>query len=89
MFRTIHFQHSNPQLTDLAIKINPPTVEEIKAMKNKTIIAMIRPVENKALVDELVDSKVNGIALDQLLRTLSRGQAFDVSFTPPCIRLFH
>jgi len=65
--------------SDVIVKINVPTTAEAEALKQKqTIISLIKPAENAKLVETLVGKGVNVIALDQLLRTLSRGQAFDV-----------
>lgn len=65
--------------SDVIVKINVPTTEEASALQAKqTLISLIKPAENAKLVDLLASKNVNVLALDQLLRTLSRGQAFDV-----------
>eukprot|EP01035_Chromulina_nebulosa_P017810 gene17810-23420_t len=59
-------------------KVRPPTTEEAKLIENRTIISVIQPRVNVELVNQLINQKSTVISLDSLLRTLSRGQAFDV-----------
>jgi NAD(P) transhydrogenase len=63
---------------DVIVKITPPTMEQVELLQNRTIISLLKPSENVQIVDALMKNKATAIALDLLLRTLSRGQAFDV-----------
>ncbi len=59
-------------------KIRPPTTDEAKKLENRSIVSIIQPRVNTALLDQLVAQKATVFSLDSLLRTLSRGQSFDV-----------
>jgi len=59
-------------------KVRPPTTEEAKLIENRSIISIIQPRINTELMDQLMAQKATVFSLDSLLRTLSRGQAFDV-----------
>lgn len=65
--------------SDVVLKVNPPSLDEAKLLtKGQVLIGTIKPFENKPLMDQLHAQDVTVLAMDQLLRTLSRGQAFDV-----------
>jgi NAD/NADP transhydrogenase alpha subunit len=53
-------------------------MSEAEALENRTLISLIYPRQNEALVDKFAQQKATVLSLDSLLRTLSRGQAFDV-----------
>lgn len=59
-------------------KIRPPTLDEAKKIENRSIVSIIQPRVNTELMDQLVAQKATVFSLDSLLRTLSRGQSFDV-----------
>jgi NAD(P) transhydrogenase len=59
-------------------KVRPPTLEEAARVENRAIVSVIQPRVNTDLLAQLVKQKSTVLALDSLLRTLSRGQAFDV-----------
>ncbi len=59
-------------------KIRPPTLVEAKKIENRNIVSIIQPRVNTELLNQLVQQKATVFSLDSLLRTLSRGQAFDV-----------
>lgn len=63
---------------DIPLQIRPPSVSEAEALENRTLISLVYPRQNEALVDKLAQQKATVLSLDSLLRTLSRGQAFDV-----------
>eukprot|EP00941_MAST-03F_sp_MAST-3F-sp1_P001783 g1783.t1 len=63
---------------DLIVKVNPPSVAEAERVGNRSIISVLQPAQNEQVVEKLVANGANAFALDMLLRTLSRGQAFDV-----------
>lgn len=64
--------------SQLVCKVRPPTVEEAKLIEDRAILAIIQPRVNTELIDTLVKQKATVFSMDSLLRTLSRGQAFDV-----------
>lgn len=59
-------------------KVRPPTADEAKLIENRSIVSIIQPRINTELMDQLMAQKATVFSLDSLLRTLSRGQAFDV-----------
>ena len=63
---------------EVVAKVRPPTSEEAKRIENRAIVSIIQPRVNTELLDQLVKQKATVLSLDSLLRTLSRGQAFDV-----------
>lgn len=63
---------------EVVAKIRPPTLGEATLVENRTICSIIQPRVNTDLLDQLVKQKATVLSLDSLLRTLSRGQAYDV-----------
>ena len=63
--------------SEVVVKINQPTVEQAASIENRTIIAQLNSRLNQDISKQLVAQKATGIDLTMLLRTLSRGQAFD------------
>jgi len=63
---------------ELVTKVLPPTAEEAKRVEGRSIVSIIQPRVNTTLMDQLVKQKAQVFSMDSLLRTLSRGQAFDV-----------
>lgn len=64
--------------SELVAKVRPPTEVEAAKVQNRSILSIIQPRVNTKLVDQFVAQKATVFSLDSLLRTLSRGQAFDV-----------
>ena len=62
----------------LVAKVLPPTAEEASRVGDRAICCIMQARVNTSLVDQLVRQKATVLAMDSLLRTLSRGQAFDV-----------
>ena len=62
----------------LVAKVRPPTLDEAKRIENRNIMSIIQPNINKDLMDQLCKQKATVFSMDSLLRTLSRGQSFDV-----------
>jgi H+-translocating NAD(P) transhydrogenase len=63
---------------EVVAKVRPPTAEEAKKIEGRSIVSIIQPRQNVELMDQFVKQKSTVLSLDSLLRTLSRGQAFDV-----------
>jgi NAD(P) transhydrogenase subunit alpha len=64
--------------SDLLIKINPPTVEELSAMKEKTVfLAVLNPFFNKELIQQIARKDITSFSLDVIPRT-SRAQSMDI-----------
>lgn len=60
-------------------KIRPPSSDEASRLTaGQAICSIIQPRVNTELMDKLVAQKTTVLSLDSLLRTLSRGQAYDV-----------
>jgi NAD(P) transhydrogenase len=59
-------------------KIRPPTEFEAVKIENRSIVSIIQPRVNTKLMEQLIAQKATVFSLDSLLRTLSRGQSFDV-----------
>jgi NAD(P) transhydrogenase subunit alpha len=63
---------------DLLIKIQPPTAEEIKMMKDgQVIMAVLNPYFNTGLVKDLASKNITAFSMDVVPRT-SRAQAMDI-----------
>lgn len=62
----------------LVCKVRPPTLEEAKKIENRSIMSVIQPRVNTDLMNVLLAQKATVFSMDSLLRTLSRGQAYDV-----------
>lgn len=63
---------------EVIAKIRPPTLNEAELINHHTIISIIQPKQNEEIMKKLISQKATVLSLDSLLRTLSRGQAFDV-----------
>ena len=63
---------------DIVIKLNPPSVDKVGALKDRTLISLINPQKNEDLLTKLQSQGATCFALDCIPRMLSRGQAFDV-----------
>lgn len=64
--------------SNVVVKVRPPTSKEAEALENRTLVSLVYPRQNESLVEQLAQQKATVLSLDSLLRTLSRGQAFDV-----------
>jgi H+-translocating NAD(P) transhydrogenase len=64
--------------SQVVAKVLPPTMEEAQKLEDRTVLSIIQARTNEKLIDQLSHQGATVIALDSLLRTLSRGQAFDV-----------
>lgn len=62
----------------MVAKVRPPTAAEAAKIGNRNIMSIIQPRQNTELMDQLMKQKATVFSMDSLLRTLSRGQAFDV-----------
>ena len=64
--------------SDILIKINPPTENELALMKEKTVLlAVLNPFFNKELINQLVKKDITSFSLDVIPRT-SRAQSMDI-----------
>jgi H+-translocating NAD(P) transhydrogenase len=63
---------------DVVLKMRTPTPEMISKLENRTLINQLGARFNKELVDQLSQQGATCFDLSMLLRTLSRGQTFDV-----------
>lgn len=63
--------------SDFVLKVRPPSSEEAAKLENRKIFSFLYPAQNKGLVDQLQKQKATAFGIDQLPRTLSRGQAYD------------
>ncbi|WP_301098690.1 Re/Si-specific NAD(P)(+) transhydrogenase subunit alpha [Otariodibacter sp.] len=62
---------------DIIFKVNPPTDEEIKLIKEgATLVSFIWPGQNKELMGKLSAKKINVLAMDAVPR-ISRAQSLD------------
>jgi len=59
-------------------KVRPPTLSEAQKVENRAIMSIIQPRVNTDLVKQLVGQGATVFSMDSLLRTLSRGQSYDV-----------
>lgn len=85
-FTDLEYQEAGAQIvaadaawkSQVVAKIRPPTSTEAALVEDRSIVSIIQPVVNTELMDQLTKQKANVFSLDSLLRTLSRGQSFDV-----------
>jgi H+-translocating NAD(P) transhydrogenase len=64
--------------SDVVTKVRPPSLEEAAKIEGRAICSVIQPRLNPELMNQFVKQKSTVLSLDSLLRTLSRGQAYDV-----------
>jgi NAD(P) transhydrogenase subunit alpha len=63
---------------DLVLQVNPPSVAEIAQMREGgSLISLLRPAQNEALLEALMAKKATALALDQIPR-ITRAQKMDV-----------
>lgn len=64
--------------SDLIIKIQPPTPDELALFKEgQVLMSVLNPYFNTALIKELADKNITGFSMDIVPRT-SRAQAMDI-----------
>jgi NAD(P) transhydrogenase len=63
--------------SDLVVKVNPPTSAEATDIGDRMIAGMLAGRQNSELIGQLAKQGATVFDLTMLLRTLSRGQAFD------------
>lgn len=56
------------------IKVNPPTEEEATMLGSRAVMSLFWPAQNTALLEQMAKQGATVLAMDQLPRTLSRGQ---------------
>lgn len=64
--------------SQVVAKVRPPNPEEASKIEDRVLVSIIQPKSNAPLVEQLTKQNSTVLSLDSLLRTLSRGQAFDV-----------
>ena len=62
---------------DIVTKIAPPSPSEAAKIQDRTLLSMVQPPQNEALMQQLQDQGSTVFAMDCIPRLLSRGQAFD------------
>ncbi|KAI4466421.1 nad(p) transhydrogenase [Holotrichia oblita] len=63
--------------SDIVLKVRQPTDAEVPNFKeNSTLISFLYPAQNKSLVDQLAQRKINAFAMDCIPR-ITRAQVFD------------
>lgn len=63
---------------DVVLKLRPPTPEQAELLGSRTLISLINPSKNEALLRQFEAQKATVFALDMIPRLLSRGQTYDV-----------
>ena len=63
--------------TNAILMVNAPSVAEAEKIGNRTVLGMMFARNNTELVDKIAEHNGSMLDLTMLLRTLSRGQAFD------------
>lgn len=59
------------------LQVDPPTPEEAALVEDRTLISLLFPAQSGDLVKQLEGQKATVMAMDQIPRTLSRGQTYD------------
>ena len=63
----------------IIFKVRPPSLQEVRSMRPGTILfSMVYPAQNEKLVQKLKEKNITCFAMDQMPRTLSRAQSYDV-----------
>ena len=62
----------------IVAKILPPNSLEASLIENRNLMSIVQPRQNTDLMDQLMKQKASVFSMDSLLRTLSRGQSYDV-----------
>lgn len=63
----------------IIFKVRPPSLQEVRYLRPDTILfSMIYPAQNEKLVQKLKEKNITCFAMDQMPRTLSRAQSYDV-----------
>ena len=60
--------------SDIVLKIRAPSTTEAKLLGDRTLIAMLNPAKNDALLTQLQEQGATAFSLDCIPRMLSRGQ---------------
>ena len=63
--------------SDIVTKIAPPSSQEAAKVGDRTLLSMVQPPQNDALMQQLQEQGSTVFAMDCIPRLLSRGQAFD------------
>ncbi len=64
--------------SDIIFKVNAPTLKELELMKpGATIISILSPAQNEALIQKIAEKKLTALAMDAVPR-ISRAQSMDV-----------
>ena len=64
--------------TDVLVKVNPPTLDEAdRIAEGATLVSLVYPAQQEALLEKLADKGVTVLALDKVPR-ISRAQSMDV-----------
>ena len=71
-------QEAEAWKADIVVKLQPPTSSQAAKVGDRTLVSLINPVKNEALLGQLGKKGATVFALDCIPRMLSRGQAFDV-----------
>ncbi|EDQ90247.1 uncharacterized protein MONBRDRAFT_16286 [Monosiga brevicollis MX1] len=85
-FKDEEYREAGAQVADaahtwqqqLVAKVLPPTADEAARIENRTLLGIVQPNVHPELTKQLAGQGATVLSLDSLLRTLSRGQAFDV-----------
>jgi NAD/NADP transhydrogenase alpha subunit len=60
--------------SDVVTKVRPPSLLEAESLGPRMLISLVQPAQNPAVVETLRQQGSTVLGLDQLPRTLSRGQ---------------
>jgi len=63
---------------NIVTAVNPPSLEDVGKLGDRTLLGQLNSRFNAELVDQIIEQQGSVIDLTMLLRTLSRGQTFDV-----------
>lgn len=64
--------------SDVVVKVRTPSIEQVERIGDRTMIGAIGARINPEVVEQFAKQKATCIDMTMLLRTLSRGQSFDV-----------
>jgi len=62
---------------DIVTKVRIPTTAEAAKVEDRMLLTFIQPAQNPELMEQLQKQNATVFAMDQIPRTLSRGQSFD------------
>lgn len=69
---------------DIIVKVQPPSLREVKQIGNRTVVSFMVPDLNKLVLDALEKQGATAFGMDCAPKLLTRAQAFDALASQVC-----